>query len=232
MKKVMYVLDSRSNKRRVARLTKSKKGKGIIFVLMSTWTPMVIATIDAPADAEGRAVCAEHIQTASAKILYITIPPLLYGIVLTNLIAAMRAAKGVNQVIKAWGDLNRQLKKIMALVQAAMDADVTGSAAIICEYHSFHVRGKGGRTGQVFSGHQGVAAGEIDLEFPIGPIGCCYDIKLYNAAHKEFVRAQPNDLGHATIGGLVSNSVQAVSVTIIIHGVAEAESQIIEVPVK
>ncbi len=202
------------------------------IILMSTWTPIVTATIDAPDDAEGRATCAEHIQTAAAKTLYITIPPILYGTVLTGLIAAMRAAVGVNQVIKAWGDLNKQLKKIMALVQAAMDEDTTGSAAIICEYYSFHVKGKGGRTGQVFSGHPGVAAGEIDLEFPIGPQGCCYDIKLYNADRTAFVRAQPNDLGHATIGGLVSGSTQNVSVTIISHGVAEAESQIINVPVK
>ena len=212
--------------------SQDENGNGKMIILMSTWNPMVIATIDAPSDAEGRATCAEHIQTAAAKTLYITIPPILYGTVLTALIAAMRAAKGINQVIKAWGDLNRQLKKIMALVQAAMDEDVTDSAAIICEYYSFHVHGKGGRTGQVFSGHPGVAAGTIDLEFPIGPDGCCYDIKLYNADRTAFVRAQPNDLGHATIGGLVSGSTQNVSVTIIIHGVAGAESQIINVPVK
>src|ERR1035438_7202637 len=181
--KIVRLANDRSGKKRFGWISfweslvfsQDENGNGKMILLMSTWNPMVIATIDAPDDAEGRAVCAEHIQTAAAKTLYITIPPVLYGTVLTGLITAMRAAKGINQVIKAWGDLNKQLKKIMALVQAAMDDDVTDSAAIICEYYSFHVRGKGGRTGQVFSGHPGVAAGTIDLEFPIGPDGCCYD---------------------------------------------------------
>ena len=238
--KIVRLANDRSGKKRFGWISfweslvfsQDENGNGKMIILMSTWNPMVIATIDAPDDAEGRAVCAEHIQTAAAKTLYITIPPVLYGTVLTALIVAMRAAVGINQVIKAWGDLNKQLKKIMALVQAAMDDDITDSAAIICEYYSFHVKGKGGAHKQVFSGHPGVAAQTIDLEFPIGPQGCCYDIKLYNADRKAFTRAQPTDNGHATIGDLVSGSKQNVSVTIIIHGVAGDESQIIEVPVK
>ncbi len=210
----------------------NRNGGGKYVTLMSTFYPVIKAAINAPEDAEGRAKCAEHIQTAAAKTLYITIPPLLYGSVLTDFIKAMRDAVGANQVDKAWHDLNGQLKKILVLVQAAMDEDVTDSAAIICEYYSFHVIGKGGKSIQVFSGEEGVAAGEIVLVLPKGADGCCYDIKLWNADRTTFTRAQPSDITHATIGGLVSGSTQNVSVAEILHGKLVRESQIIAVKVK
>ena len=227
----MYFLNTRFNRRMVARLIKGNKYKDTIFVLMSTWNPIVTATINAPDDAEGRAKCAEHIQTDAAKILYITIPPILYGTVLTDLIKAMRDAVGENEVKKAWNDLNAQLKKILALVQACMDEN-PDSAAIICEYYSFHVKGKGGKTTQVFSGEPGVAAGTIDLILPKGEEGCCYDLKVWNADRTAFVRAQPTDLTHVTIGNFVSGSMQNISVAEICHGVLVRESQIIAVRAK
>ncbi len=201
------------------------------ILAMTTWNPIVRASVNAPDDAEGKAALAERIQTAAALTLYLTIPPALYGTVLTDFIKAMRKAKGANQVIKAWNDLNGQLKKIMILVQACMDADLTDSAAIICEYYAFHVIGKGGAHSQVFSGEPGTAAGEIDLLLP-SLKGCSYGIRLYNAARTSFVWTQPTDVAHATIGGLVSGSLQAVSVTHVLHGEAQEESQIIEVRVK
>jgi len=202
------------------------------ILAMTTWNPIVRASVNAPDDAEGKAELAERIQTAAAKTLYLTIPPVLYGIVLTDFIKAMRKAKGANAVIKAWNDLNRQLKKILVLVQACMDDDLTDSAAIICEYHAFHVIGKGGKIAQVFEGEPGTEIGEIDLILPTGPQGCAYAIKLYNSARTSFAYTRATDVAHATIGGLVSGSMQAVSVTIVIHGEALDESQIIDVRVK
>jgi hypothetical protein len=216
---------------KIVQLANDRSGKKI-FALMSTWVPVITATVNAPEDSEGRAKLAETIQTAAAKTLYVTINPLLYGTVLTALIAAMRAAKGANEIDKAWGDLNKQLKKIMAVVQTTMDDDVTDSAAIICEYYEFHVKGKGGDHTQVFSGEPGVAAGEIDLVLPKGADGSVYDIKLWSADRTTFTRAQPSDITHATVGGLVSGSLQNVSVAEIRHGKLVRESQIIAVRVK
>ena len=82
---------------KIVRLANDRSGNKI-FVLMSTWNPIVTATINAPDDVEGRAKCAEHIQTAAAKTLYITIDPLLYGTALTDLIKALRDAVGDNEV--------------------------------------------------------------------------------------------------------------------------------------
>ena len=205
---------------------------GRVIVMMATWNPIVRASVNPPHDAEGKATLGETIQTAAAKTLYVTIDPILYGTVLTGFISAMRKAKGANQVIKAWNDLNGQLNKIKAVVQLCMDEDITDSAAIICEYYAFHVIGKGGRTINVFSGEPGTEVGTIDLILPVGPDGCAYSIKLYNAARTSFAYAQATDVAHATIGGLVPGSNQAVSVTHVIHGVAQDESQIIMVSVK
>ena len=215
---------------KLVRFANKRNGQKV-FVLMSTWNPIVKASVNPPDDAEGKAKLAEKIQTAAAKTGYITIDPLLYGTVLTALIKAMRDAVGANQVIKAWNDLNKQLKKIMALVQAAMDEDITDSAAIICEYYEFHVIGKGGSHEQVLSGEPGTAAGEIDLLFPVLK-GCSYTAKLYSADRTTFVYALGTDVAHQTIGGLVSGSMQAVSVIRVLHGVVQEESQIIEVRVK
>ena len=215
---------------KIVRLANDRSGNKI-FVLMSTWNPIVTATINAPDDVEGRAKCAEHIQTAAAKTLYITIDPLLYGTALTDLIKALRDAVGDNEVKHAWNEVNKVLKQIMALVQAKMDIS-PDLEAIICEYYSFHVKGKGGSHAQVFSGEPGINVGEIDLILPVGPPNCAYDIKLWNADRTAFVRAQASDIATTTIGGLVSGSMQNVSVCIIVHGKKISESQIIAVRVK
>ena len=174
------------------------------------------------------------VQTCALPIctLYITILPALYGTVLTDLIAAMRAAKGANQVIAAWRNLKAQLDEIMDLVQKYMNTQDSTQAAIVCAYYKFKVKGMGGKSDQVFGGEPGTHAGEIDILFPVGPQGCSYNVKIYNLDRTSFVWNIGTDLAHQTIGGFVSGSLQQISVTIVSHGEVGEESQIIDVRAK
>ena len=143
----------------------------------------------------------------------------------------MRAAKGQAQVDYAWNQLNAALKLLMRIVQDYMDSHYAQSVLIAVHY-GYHPKGKGGRHANVFQGAPGAVAGTIDMDFPTGQQGCCYDIRLYNDARTIFTRALPSDLAHAIIGGFVSGSLQNISVTQILHGVEQEESQIIAVRAK
>jgi hypothetical protein len=206
------------------------KGKMIILAGVANPNPVITATISAPVSAEGKAKCAENIQTLGASTTYVSIPPLQLA-ALTPLIAALRAAKGEAAVDYAWNQLNAALKLLMRIVQDTMDANYAQSVLIAVHY-GYHPKGKGGSHAHVFQGAPGALAGTIDMDFPTGPQGCCYDIRLYNADRTTFTRALPSDLAHAIVGGLVSGSLQNISVTQVIHGVEQEESQIIAVRVK
>jgi len=144
----------------------------------------------------------------------------------------MQRAKGANMILAAWRALKAQLDLIMAPVQAKMNTLDPLDAAIVCQYYNFHVKGMGGSHAQVFEGEPGTLAGEIDLILPVGPKGCSYGIKIYNADRTSFLWTQPFDITHLTLGGFVSGSLQQLSVVIVHHGVILSESDIISVRAK
>ena len=224
--RVEFCLDDRSNNE------KKRDQARVNIVAMSVPNPnaVVTACINAPDDAEGKAELGESIQTKGASTTYVTITPSLLTD-LTPLIKAVRDAKTEAEAVLAWYNLNKGLKKIMSPVQDYMDLHHDLSV-VVCEHYGFHVRGKGGNHEQVFSGESGVSTGEIDLILPKGPDGSAYDLKLWNADRTAFTRAQPTDVTHVTVAGLVSGAMQNVSVAEIRHGVKVRESDIIAVRVK
>ncbi len=209
-----------------------KLEKGIPIVLMSVPNPnpVITATISAPDAVEGKAKLAESIRDKGASTTYVTIPP---GQLLafTPLIANLRAAVGEAQVDYAWDQLNTKLKLLMRIIQDAMDANKPQSL-IICVHYGYHAQGRGGKSAQIFGGETGAIVGSIDLHFPIGPRGCCYSVKFWNAARTSFSYALGTDIGHGHFDGLVSGEMQNVSVVEVAHGVFVRESQIIAVRAK
>lgn len=213
------------------KMVAGKRKRAKYFMMMSHMNPVITATMDAPEDAEGRAKLGEKIQLKGLGTLYITISPILLA-ALTPLIKAVRDAVGPEQAETAWDNLNAALKEIMGLVQTFMNHN-RDVAEICCVYYGFKVRGKGGASKQEWGGESGITTGTIDLKFEVGPEGCCYDILLWDRLHTVPPnRAQPTDENHATVPGLVSGALQAVSVNTILHGVVIHESTIIDVRVK
>ena len=209
---------------------RDRSGKVIVLMSTANPNPVITATISAPDAVEGKATLAESIRDKGASTTYVTIPPSQL-LALTPLIKNLRDAVGVAAVDYAWNELNAKLKLIMRIVQDAMDANKPQSV-IICIHYGFHPKGRGGSHAQIFSGETGAMAGSIDLIFPIGADGCCYDVKFWNSTRTAFTRGQPSDVGHAHFDGLVSGAMQSVSVAEIRHGLFVRESQIIDVRAK
>ncbi len=207
-----------------------RSGKGIYLMAAPNPNPVITATINAPDSAEGKALLAESIRDKGASTTYVTIPPGQL-LALTPLIAALRAAVGVAAVDYAWDQLNTKLKLLMRIIQDEMDL-LKPQSVIICVHYGYHPKGRGGSHAQIFGGESGAVAGSIDLIFPIGQDGCCYDIRFWNVARTTYTRALPSDVGHAHIDSLVSGEMQRVSVAEIRHGLLVRESQIIEVRAK
>jgi len=223
MRGIIVILYKITGRKRIAN--------GKYFMMMSHMNPAIIAILDAPEDAEGRAKLGEKIQLKGAGTLYITIPPVQLSD-LTPLIKAMRDAVGPAQVQTAWDNLNLALQEIMGLVQTFMNHN-RSVAEVCCVYYGFKVKGKGGKSDQVWGGETGTISGTIDLTFEVGPDRCCYDILLWDPTHAKMLgRAQPTDESTATVPDLISGSLQAVSYNVISHGKLIFESGIIDVRVK
>ncbi|MEI6815713.1 MAG: hypothetical protein WCL14_03815 [Bacteroidota bacterium] len=212
--------------------TQDKHGNVGYVILMATSNPnpIITATISAPDSAEGKAKLAESIRDKGASTEYLTIPPLQLA-ELTPLIKNLRGAVGVAQVDYAWNELNAKLKLLMRLVQDKMD-ELKPQSLIICVHYGYHAKGRGGKSAQVFGGEPGAIVGSIDLHFPVGPRGCCYSVKFWNAARTSFSYALATDIGHGHYDGLVSGEMQNVSVVEVAHGIFVRESQIIAVRAK
>jgi hypothetical protein len=209
---------------------RDRTGKIIMLPILPNANPSILACIHAGTKKADKEACAENIQTLGASTTYLTIPPLLLSD-LTPMILVLHNAHGDNAIGSAWFKINKQLTKIMLLVQDVMDANVPDSITI-CEHYGFTVHGKGGSHPQIFEGFPGDVTGTADFLAKVGPQGCCYDWKLWNDARTTFVRLRPTTVAHCTIAGQPSGTNLNVSNDIIYGETVLEESQIIQVPTK
>ena len=208
---------------------KLERGKPIILMSVIDPNVAIVLVPNMSDDFHDRVDEAEAmIAEWTTNHTYVTVPTLQIAAV-TTLKTAYKNSKGDARKGK-YTKMMEGINGVMFLYQTACNLN-RDSCFEIAASGKFHIRGKGGSVAQVFSGESGTAAGEIDFIFPVLD-GCVYIIKLYNAARTSWVYAEATDISTTTIGGLVSGSMQNVSVTHKIHGVMQTESQIIEVRVK
>lgn len=210
---------------------RDRTGKIILLPILPNANPSILACIHASGKKkEDKVACAKNIQTLGADPTYLIIPALMLS-ALTPMIDVLDKAKGDNAIGSAWFKVNKQLTKIMLLVQDVMDSNVPDSITI-CEFYGFTVHGKGGGHAQILEGFAGDVTGSSFIFAKVGPQGCCYDWKLWNAAHTTFVRLRPTTVAHCTILDQPPGSTINVSNDIIYGETVLEESQIIVVPTK
>src|ERR1035437_5283989 len=188
---------------------------------------VITACINAEQTKKSRVDIANYILLKAPLTTYVSIPP---GLItpLSGMIAAENNATNETEFNAAWFILNPQLKKIMAVVQEGMDADIVHSE-IICDFYGFHVKGKGGSHIQHFEGFRGSITGTVLMLAPVGPKGCAYEWVRWDATRTIPTIIKTSTYAHCTLTGQVSNVPFDISVNAIIGEDAVEESGLISV---
>lgn len=230
MKKQIFLLDNRRNRRKAARDLKKNKPQSETIILMSI--PLAVHTItavlDMPKGNAERGARAKDITDACEVSTYVSVPAGTIATVRADTTAYNGATSATRPNL--WRVLHNDMKALMRMFQDAADADPANAIAII-ESGAFKVKQVAIPQKHEFTATNNAVSGTIDLIAPGGPTRSCHDWK-YSADGLNFVRMTPTIAAETHKDGLTPGRFAWFTHELITKDGPQGISQVIKIEVK